>query len=73
VELYIHYPNTPSWRSAQLSTGTTLLYFTLLYFILTNIRIGLLGQCIYIFPTQGVVYELRTASFNKFRLITEEI
>jgi len=24
-------PNTPSWGGASLSTGTTLLYFTLLY------------------------------------------
>jgi hypothetical protein len=30
VELYIHSPNTPSWRGAYLSTGTTLpLTFTL--------------------------------------------
>jgi hypothetical protein len=24
VELYLHYPNTPSWRGASLSIGTTL-------------------------------------------------
>jgi len=24
VELYLHYPNTPSWRGAQLNTGTAL-------------------------------------------------
>jgi hypothetical protein len=24
VELYLHFPNTPSWRDASLSTGTTL-------------------------------------------------
>jgi hypothetical protein len=24
MELYLHSPNTPSWRGAKLSTGTTL-------------------------------------------------
>jgi hypothetical protein len=35
VELYLHSPNTPSWRGAQLKKhrdNFTLLYFTLLYF-----------------------------------------
>jgi hypothetical protein len=27
MELYLHSPNTPSWRGAQGSKGTTLLYF----------------------------------------------
>jgi hypothetical protein len=34
VELYIHYPNTPSWRGAQLNTGTTLPFLP--YFIMTG-------------------------------------
>jgi hypothetical protein len=27
-ELYLHFPNTPSWRGAYLSTGTTLPYLS---------------------------------------------
>jgi hypothetical protein len=36
VEIYLHNPNTPSWRGSQLikhEDNFTLLYFTLLYFI----------------------------------------
>jgi hypothetical protein len=28
VEIYLHSPSTPSWRGAQLSTGTILTFFT---------------------------------------------
>jgi hypothetical protein len=36
VELYLHSPNTPSWRGAQLKrTGTTLL--------LTVVSVGIIG------------------------------
>jgi hypothetical protein len=30
VELYLHSPNTPPWRDARGSTGTTLLYIYIL-------------------------------------------
>jgi hypothetical protein len=37
VELYIHFPNTSSWRGAQLSTGTALpLFYFILYRHLQN-------------------------------------
>jgi hypothetical protein len=42
LELYLHFPNTPSWRGALLSTGTTLplphLYnvFTKYFFLFKN-------------------------------------
>jgi hypothetical protein len=38
VELYLHSPNTPPWRSAQLK-NSTLLYFTLLFMNALNLSV----------------------------------
>jgi hypothetical protein len=44
VELYIHSPNTPSWRGVQLkNTGITLFYFTFTFtFTLLFVLLSLL-------------------------------
>jgi hypothetical protein len=36
VELYVRYPNTPSWRGAYLSTGTTLPWLFTFYTLLVD-------------------------------------
>jgi hypothetical protein len=46
VELYLHSPNTPSWRGARGSTGTTLL--TLLNGVLLKV-VDHLGRYILVF------------------------
>jgi hypothetical protein len=70
AELYLHSPNTPSWRGAQLGGAQTQLYlfFYLLHFINVRLNSVLFGRNSHKRVTNMCMYEGASKSFRIGRL-----